>query len=425
MNPVRIKQTFLTINFGWMFLMAFYNNTMLYSLSKTPQGLSLAIWAFILHHLSDAVGEISTGHFADRYGHRRSILLGLFVMAFGGGTLFFVAFTAASLSYVSSLALVALGEITFLLGNGFVSGALEAWAVESLKQAQDGDVNLESLFASQNIIFNVAFLVGGTAALITILLIEQYWVCWAILAWGFLLTGGYATYTVHKLVLPQRRKIGFGKQMRELFNSSIGVLKIREILLANGLHYVLTMTLSLFWVKIFVDLISDAKLAAERVAIYVCAGWILFSILRVAAAYLAKLIIHRFPENTNRALVVTSLVIPVPILVFSFRYLNQPSSLLVTGVTFLLAFFLTRATEIVAVPIRMARLNEAIKDSHHRAACISMLNAIGGILIVLLFFVYRLLFGSFPTNTYEMMRFVCFSGVIALAAPYLYAKALK
>ncbi len=93
--------------------------------------------------------EIPTGYFADKYGRKLSTIIGFFLYALSGFVFFrftdFVGFIIA--------------EIIFGIAETFISGALEALAVDSLDESKRNN-NLAKLFANRTI-FKTSFLLIG------------------------------------------------------------------------------------------------------------------------------------------------------------------------------------------------------------------------------------------------------------------------
>ncbi|HEY5926766.1 MAG TPA: MFS transporter [Kofleriaceae bacterium] len=103
-----------------------------------------------------AVFELPTGMVADTWGRRTSFLLGAATQLVGN--LLYVGCWYFEAPFVGwAFASVLLG-----LGFTFFSGALEAWLVDSLKQA-DYDGDLDPIFARGQIINGVAMLLGTVA----------------------------------------------------------------------------------------------------------------------------------------------------------------------------------------------------------------------------------------------------------------------
>lgn len=96
--------------------------------------------------------EIPTGIFADRYGRRLSTIIGFILFAFSGGVFYiwknFSGFLVA--------------EIIFGLAETFISGALEALAVDSL-DTQQKEKYLAKLFSNRTILKTATMMVGMIA----------------------------------------------------------------------------------------------------------------------------------------------------------------------------------------------------------------------------------------------------------------------
>jgi MFS family permease len=93
--------------------------------------------------------EMPTGMFADRFGRKISTVVGFF----------FLTISAAVFFGFRSFAGFVIAEIIFGISETFISGALEALAVDSLDKS-DRDKNLARLFANRTVAKTSALLVG-------------------------------------------------------------------------------------------------------------------------------------------------------------------------------------------------------------------------------------------------------------------------
>jgi len=93
--------------------------------------------------------EVPTGYFADRFGRRLSTLIGFFLYALSGFIFF---------QYTSFEGFI-VAEIIFGVAETFISGALEALAVDSLNES-DRKNRLSSLFANRTVFKTSALLIG-------------------------------------------------------------------------------------------------------------------------------------------------------------------------------------------------------------------------------------------------------------------------
>ncbi len=93
--------------------------------------------------------EVPTGYLADKYGRKLSTILGFFLYAVSGFVFF--RFT----SFVGFI----IAEIIFGIAETFISGALEALAVDSM-DITNRDNNLSKLFANRTV-FKTSFLLIG------------------------------------------------------------------------------------------------------------------------------------------------------------------------------------------------------------------------------------------------------------------------
>lgn len=128
----KIIRNYITLIFIMGFSQAFF--FAIYQIFLVSRGMNLLqiniINAFFM--ASIFLLEIPTGSFADVFGRKKSVVWGCFILALSYFTY-----------YLSgSFWLFILAEVIGALGKTFLSGALEAWMVDSLKYHEfDGDMN--------------------------------------------------------------------------------------------------------------------------------------------------------------------------------------------------------------------------------------------------------------------------------------------
>lgn len=104
--------------------------------------LSYMIGCFIL--------EIPTGAYADVFGRRRSIIIGCLTLSLS----FLVYFLASNFWFFL------LAEVVGAFGSTFISGALEAWMVDSLKQA-NYQSDLENVYQKESLFRLLGTMIGS------------------------------------------------------------------------------------------------------------------------------------------------------------------------------------------------------------------------------------------------------------------------
>lgn len=160
---------------------------------------------------STVLFEIPTGVFADRLGRRRSILVGLALMAMAAGGYVLVEQSGGGVVAFAGVAVV-MG-----LGFSFYSGAAEAWLVDALGELRwDGE--LDRVFTGSQLISGGAMLVGtlGGGLLGQVDLAIPYLAQGVLLVVGFVTTGrwihdiGFTAARVGWAALPREMAV-FGK----------------------------------------------------------------------------------------------------------------------------------------------------------------------------------------------------------------------
>ncbi|PKM89409.1 hypothetical protein CVU83_00105 [Candidatus Falkowbacteria bacterium HGW-Falkowbacteria-2] len=130
-----IVRTYTLMAFLLRFAPAFFFAT--YQLFLTEHGMSIFQISLIngAYMLSVFILEVPTGAFADSFGRKQSIVWGCIIL----GLSFLIYFTSDSFGGFI------IAEIVGALGSTLISGALDAWAVDSLAAANI-DTPLEALF---------------------------------------------------------------------------------------------------------------------------------------------------------------------------------------------------------------------------------------------------------------------------------------
>ena len=129
---------------------AFFFTT--YQLFLAERGMSILQMSLInaVFMASVFILEVPTGAFADSFGRRRSIIAGCF--AWG------LSFYLYYFSHRFSAFLLA--EIIGAIGSTLISGALEAWVVDSLKWQQT-EISLEKLFRYEEKVGQIGIIAGS------------------------------------------------------------------------------------------------------------------------------------------------------------------------------------------------------------------------------------------------------------------------
>ena len=151
-----IIRAFMAMSFLLAASPAFFFTT--YQLFLVEKGMSILQISLInsAFMLSIFILEIPTGAFADSFGRRRSVVLGCLTL----GTSFLIYY------FSNNLIAFILAEIIGALGHTFISGALEAWVVDSLRWHKI-EISLEEIFRREERIKQTGIFIGSfTGALI-------------------------------------------------------------------------------------------------------------------------------------------------------------------------------------------------------------------------------------------------------------------
>lgn len=109
--------------------------------------------------------EIPTGFFADIKGRRKSFIVACALSMAGAFTYGAPMFLSISGPPEVLLALAAIAEAVLAVGFTFYSGALDAWIVDSMPQAE-GSVRVGQVLSQGQFVKNAAFLVAGVAGIV-------------------------------------------------------------------------------------------------------------------------------------------------------------------------------------------------------------------------------------------------------------------
>lgn len=148
--PQKVIKTYVTLSFLLSLALAFFFAT--YQVFLFSRGMDYLQMNIINMFFMAGVFflEVPTGAFADVLGRKKSVVAGCFVLSFS----FLVYFVS------HSFWIFVLAEILGALGIAFISGALEAWAVDSLKY-HNFDGSLEHVFKRESQFDQAGILIGS------------------------------------------------------------------------------------------------------------------------------------------------------------------------------------------------------------------------------------------------------------------------
>jgi MFS family permease len=192
--PKKIIKTYVTLSFLLSLSHAFFFAT--YQVFLFSRGMDFLQMNIInmFFMISVFLFEVPTGAFADVLGRKKSVVAGCFVLSLS----FLVYFVS------HSFWIFVLAEIIGALGIALISGALEAWAVDSLKyHGYDG--NLEHVFKRESQFDQAGILVGSVVGgYIGNINIAYPWLACSI---GCFLVGIYALAVLKEKYFEKKRMV--------------------------------------------------------------------------------------------------------------------------------------------------------------------------------------------------------------------------
>jgi len=292
-----------------------------------------------------AIAEIPTGIFADLFGRKPSFLISNLIMASG----LLVYFLSHSFWWF------VIAEVTAGIGMTFRSGALEAWAVDSVLQSSD-PISIQRIFSSGEIVKNAAGILGGLAgAYMGTVNLAYPWLAGAILLFITFLIAGRTMHEPARLN-PGRERSPFLAIKRIVERSVTHGLKKRVVLLlmtTTLLSSFFYQPLNMYWQPRFADIAGGKIWVLGWI-------WVFISVSLMAGNYLAKRVSESYPPH--RALAVSALFNSLPIIAAAF---------LVQFLPVLVLFCLYEVARGITEPVRMAFINEEI-PSAERATLLSL-----------------------------------------------------
>lgn len=155
------------------YLITFFSNISIsfffatYAVFLTQKGMNLAQLGIIasMSWITATLFQIPTGAFADAFGRKTSIVIGFFTTSIGTAIYFF---SAGFWDFIAA-------EVIAGLGMVFISGAIEAWIVDSLK-SRKYEIRLNEVFGKGTQYGQAGIIIGSlTGAYLGSLKIEFPW----------------------------------------------------------------------------------------------------------------------------------------------------------------------------------------------------------------------------------------------------------
>ena len=297
--------------------------------------------------------EVPTGYLADCKGRKPSVLLGLLIMAFSG--------LVYGLSHYFITFLIA--EVLYGLGESFISGAGEAWAVDDMLAGGAGKEEINLMLAEGERIMLYSMIAGlmisSFLQLITLSLI------WA----GFFLVNLIGLFIL-KLYSGEEKKISDSKNVN--IEQEISTKLTWKNFIANR-----TMIM-LFFLTLLGEFAFSAideywqVYFAENLAINTAYfGWII-AISTLSSAVLVKKttsMLNKWPSNSVDILAFMQLGMVIMMMIITLSFYPYPAV-----ISFLFLSIMRRLTR----PFKKGLLNRLIK-SGKRATIISVNNLAGAV----------------------------------------------
>lgn len=328
--------------------------------------------SLIFSFLFEVVCELLTGQYADQQGRRAAIRNSAWCCALGAVLLAI----AWPLRHHPAPALLAAfsGIMCFDAGATFISGALEAWVVDSVQHV-GGPSDCTGIFASLFWIKNAMWLLGGFVALTL-----QSWhpmAAW-ILCGGIMLGVMWpTTWTLREdyrastpdLVVQQST----WKFLRHAGTYAWHTPAIRWLIVGNAGAYTASIAVAYYWVAALHDLLGHT-ITAQPIALTMPLAWTGFGIVRLLAATAAK---WRTRQSTTvRDVAQAGLLALFPLVLLAPLCLVPLTSSLPANI-FLCGILFAKFGDELFKPLFAGLMNRAISQSNIRATILSLTSAVG------------------------------------------------
>ena len=304
--------------------------------------------------------EVPTGAFADALGRRRSMLLGAFFTFLG----------LALYPIYRSFAVFIIAEFILALSSTFISGAWDAWMIDTSKN-QGFVGKVDYVFSQANVISKIAMVFGGLIGAY----IASIYIGLPFYAGGIIAFLGFIFLLIYMEEKNQKIDFSIKKNIIKMKNIALESAKysfshkvIFWLIMGGIVSTLVYQPLNMFWNIRFNNMLGGDKLYLV--------GWLwaAMSVFMILGAYLVKHFLKRGKDYTF-LMILVSLGIFCPILISSFNKI------------FLFAFppfLIYQLVRGIERPVKQAFLNK-YADSEKRATIISFesmiscLGAAGGL----------------------------------------------
>jgi MFS family permease len=389
-NPV--VATYLTFSGLFSFALAFFFATYVPFLAE--KGMNLwqinVINSFFM--LFIILAEMPTGSFADRFGRHHSITISCFLLMIS----FLIYY------FSGSFWLFILAEVIGAIGHTFVSGAAEAWLVDSLK-AQD-EFHLKEKVFRQELVSKAIGVMSGCVFGAWLGGINLSWP-WLATAFFMFLAGIFSFIFIKEKYIKEttvRSKNGLNKQINEAWHYGVKNRDLLYVMSFGALIALSVQALNMQWTLVFKDSYGFSSLSL---------GYLFVSI-SVAVAIGGKLSngLKRWFKDEKLVLIIPQLLTAIAIIISSR----------VTGLVFITsAFLLHELGRGMFNPIKQNYMNNRI-ESEKRATLLSlesMFTKLGAFV--------GLIASGFLANSFSIAWTWLFSGVVLLIGVIIFFVIIK
>lgn len=390
--------------------------TLILSLTAATGDLKFGFLAFFLQQPIESISELATGYFADKRGRRNSVRWGFALLTLSGLALSTATgFIGGEPSWIALI----LGQILFLSGTAFISGAIDAWAVDRLHWAAGGPVDTSRTFAFVNLLRNASVFLVGALSIRLAISADWFQAPWLIAAAIFAILTVAAHCWMDE---PYSRSIVANESPGVFFRRSRDIVfkkgPVRGLTLLWSSQYCCWALLTYFWLRFLAESNGLSERfemgAGDKGPKILFGAWAVWCGMRVVAGLVTVLFVRsRFFSTRHSRHAMSLLAIAGPCLALAFVAPALGFAHLPLWWAGLMAI-LVKGTEMMLLPLRNATLNEHL-ESQHRAMCLSCSMAGGTFVAFLILGLVIARMGRIPNTAQEMAYAILLSGLVALA----------
>lgn len=341
-NPVSTIYLFFSGLFT--FALAFFFAT--YVPFLTEKGMNLWQISFInsFFMLFIILAEMPTGSFADRFGRHHSISISCFLLVIS----FLIYY------FSESFWLFILAEIIGAIGHTFVSGAAEAWLVDSLKVRDEFHLK-EKIFRQEQF----SKTIGLTFGCISGAWLGSFNLAWPWLATSFFMfvAGIFSLFFIKENYHREEKELsknGTLKQLKDAWHYGVRNKELLYVMSFGALIALALQAINMQWTLLFKDSYGFSSVSLGYL-------FILTSLMIALGGRFSKRIKHLFKDE-RMFIILPQLLTAVAIVVTA-----QASGLLFVGSAFLLHEF----GRGIFTPVKQNYMNNRI-ESNRRATLLSL-----------------------------------------------------